>query len=208
LLEKKRIALSFATLFWVIGAFGLLLSLSRAGWVGLAAAIGIFAIIAGTKHIRLAVLAIGVLAIVFVFLNVNLRYRVLLPFHGEKSAVSRVSLWGTGLKAIKENPVFGKGLTGFARNWDRLNTDPNIDRHNYPHNVFLNFWVETGLLGLISFILLSLFVVIRGYQNRSNTYALGIALFVITLLVQGMFDNPYLKNDLAMLFWMVLALGL
>ena len=88
------------------------------------------------------------IVIVIVIVSIpNLRWRFLLPFYGEKSAVSRLSLWDTGTKAIKESPVTGLGLTGFSKNWERLNTDPNLDTHNFPHNIFLNFcwyfWYST-----------------------------------------------------------------
>ncbi len=206
--EGKQLVEWGAIALWLIGAAGLLLSLSRGGWLGLALAVGLYAVVAAPRKIRIAIFGIGVVLVGLVLANTNLRYRVLLPFKGEKSAVSRFSLWDTGWKAISEHPFTGQGLTGFSRNWDRLNTDPNIDRHNYPHNIFLNFWTETGVLGLLAFIVLAGYGIVRGIKNRKNIYALGIALFLVALIGQGMLDNPYFKNDLAMLFWLVMSLGI
>jgi O-antigen ligase len=215
-------------LFWVIGAIGLLLSLSRAGWLGLAAALGIYLIVAADKKIRKIVFA-AVIVIAIVIASVpNLRWRFLLPLYGEKSAVSRFSLWDTGIKAVKKNPVFGIGLTGFGKNWQTLNTDPGLtDTHNFPHNIFLDFWVETGLLGLISFIGLASIYIYKGIRAASPPFQggvppegrgggwsddriikLGVALFLIAIIFQGLVDNPYFKNDLAMVFWIVLSLSL
>lgn len=193
---------------WVLGVMGLGLSLSRAGWLGLGVAGLIFLLFAADKAIK-KIASVIVIVIVIVILSVpNLRWRFALPFYGEKSSVSRISLWHTGWKAVKESPILGLGLTGFAQNWNRLNTDPNIDTHNYPHNVFLNLWVETGVIGLISLIgLIGLFVY-RGMAYRSDAFKLGAALFLIALLTQGLIDNPYFKNDLAMVFWMVLSLAI
>ncbi len=214
LLEKiKTKNLSFAAenvickIGYALGFVGLLLSMSRAGWLGFAAAAGIFVLIAGDKKIRKLALALAVVLAMAVVAIPNLRYRVLLPFMGEKSAVSRFSLWHTGVKALQEHPLTGLGLTGFSQNWTRLNTDPNLDSHNFPHNVFLNFWVETGLLGLLAFLGLCAFIMYQGFKNKTNPYALGIALFLITLILQGLIDNPYFKNDLAMVFWLVMALN-
>jgi O-antigen ligase len=252
----------FRPWLWVLGALGLALSLSRAGWIGLAVSVGIYLLVAGTKKLRLAALAGVIVIVMVVALTPNLRYRVMLPFKGEKSAVSRFSLWHTGWKAVKESPVTGLGLTGFGTNWNRLNTDPNLDAHNFPHNVFLNFWIETGLLGLLSFLGLCIILIYRGFRkytvslrvqpkqsyisgvipnvmpsadlpvgttaegslnisaqsdntlhdntqtNTYNTLKLGIALFIITLIIQGLLDNPYFKNDLAMIFWLVLSLAI
>jgi O-antigen ligase len=191
---------------WLLGAIGLLLSLSRSGWLGLAVAVLVYLIIAADNKIRKVILG-GIIVIVMVIVYYpNLRYRVLLPFYGEKSANSRIELWSDGLKAIKESPVLGLGLTGFAKQYGQLNTDPTLDTHNFPHNIFLNLWVETGLLGLISLIGLIGLIIYRGLKNRADVFALGISLFLIAIIFQGLVDNPYFKNDLALVFWIILAL--
>jgi hypothetical protein len=45
-----------------------------------------------------------------------------------------------------------------------------------------------------------------GLLYRNDAYKLGVALFLIALLFQGLIDNPYFKNDLAMVFWIILSL--
>jgi O-antigen ligase len=202
---------------WILGAVGLFLSMSRAAWLGLAAAVVVYLVIAGDKKIRRAIFAAVIVIIIVIIIVPNFRYRVLLPFYGEKSSVSRLSLWQTGTKGIKESPIFGLGLTGFSRQWSALNTDPNLDTHNFPHNIFLDLWVETGLLGLISLAGLIGLYIYRGLRlakgretstvDQSQTIHLAIALFLITFLIQGQIDNPYFKNDLALVFWLVLSLG-
>src|SRR3989344_2201341 len=192
---------------WIIGLAGLGLSLSRAGWLGLGVAGLVYLFFAADKKIRKLSAVIFIIIFIIILAVPNLRWRFALPFYGEKSAVSRVSLWGTGWQGIKGSPIFGLGLTGFARNWEKLNTDPNLDTHNYPHNVFLNFWAETGLLGLIGFLAIVELLIYRGLKNRNSPYELAVALFLIALLLQGLLDNPYFKNDLALLFWIILSLS-
>ena len=193
---------------WIIGGLGLLLSFSRAGWLGLGVAGLVYVLFAAEKKIRKLALAIFVIMVVVIVSVPNLRWRFILPFYGEKSAVSRLSLWHTGVKGIAESPVFGLGLTGFAQNWDRLNTDPNLDRHNFPHNLALDLWVETGILGLIAMVGLISFALYKGLVDKNNLFKLSVALFMVTLLTQGLIDNPYFKNDLAMVFWLIFSLGL
>ena len=201
---KSKI-LNLKSFAWALGALGLLLSLSRAGWLGLGIAGLIYLLFAADKTIK-KIASVIVIVMVMVILSVpNLRWRFILPFYGEKSAISRVSLWQTGVKAIKESPILGMGLTGFSQNWNRLNTDPNIDKHNFPHNIFLNFWVETGVIGVIGVIGIMIY---KGLTHRTDVFKLGIALFLIALVTQGLIDNPFFKNDLAMMFWIVLSLGL
>jgi O-antigen ligase len=203
---KSKI-LNLKSILWLLGAIGLLFSFSRAGWLGLTAAILIYLIVAADKKIRQLVLYAFIVIVIVTVSIPNLRFRFILPFYGEKSAVSRLSLWETGIKGIKESPITGLGLTGFSRNWERLNTDLGLpDTHNFPHNIFLDFWVETGLLGLVSFIGIAWFGIYNGFKNLQDIIKLGVALFLITMIVQGLIDNPYFKNDLAMVFWVILAM--
>lgn len=202
-LSTKHLALS--TALWVLGAVGLLLSLSRGGWLGLAAAAGVFLLVAANRTLLKAVLAIVIVIVIVVSAVPNFRYRILLPFHGEKSSVARFSLWYTGWKMVEDAPVLGKGLLGFSNNWDAYNTDKNLQHYPAPHNIFLNFWIDTGLLGVLSFMGLLALVLWRGVKAKRG-YQLALALAGVAILVHGLVDIPYLKNDLALVFWILLTL--
>lgn len=195
-------------LAWLVGAFGLLLSLSRGAWLGLLVAAGLYAILSANKKVLLSFL-LGFLIIAGVVAAVpNLRWRVMLPFYGEKSSLARLSLWDTGTKMIIDSPILGKGLSGFDTNWNKFNTDPNLDHYNFPHNIFLNFWVDLGLLGLLGFLILILWIVWQGIIRRNNPMALSLLLFMVAVVVHGLIDIPYLKNDLALEFWMIMAISI
>lgn len=192
---------------WVLGAIGLFLSLSRGGWLGFAAAAIIYGIFMASRKYLVATV-IGVVAVATLVLAVpNLRYRIILPFYGEKSAVARLSLWDTGWSMIKDSPVVGKGLLGFGNNWEKYNTDPNLDHYNSPHNIILNFWTDTGLLGLVSFLGLLIYGLVQGFRQRTEVWKAGLVLFIVALVIHGLIDTPYFKNDLALVFWIVYALA-
>ncbi len=197
-------------LAWVLGAVGLFFSLSRGGWLGLFAAGVVYFVVINVTLARKQIVKLfaGLALIVLIIMAVpNFRYRLILPFYGEKSAVSRLSLLNTGAKMLKDSPLLGKGLQGFSNNWARYNMDKNLDHYNFPHNIFLNFWIDTGILGLVSFFALSIYLFVRGLKSKNNAFAFGAALFLVALVVHGLIDVPYLKNDLALLFWLVVALG-
>ena len=69
----------------------------------------------------------------------------------------------------------------------------------YPHNILLNIWSETGLLGLIAFSCILITWVRRGSGPRTTDLILPI---LTALLVHGLVDVPYFKNDLAVAFWL------
>jgi O-antigen ligase len=136
----------------------------------------------------------------------SIRHRLTSPFTGEKSASSRITLWQSGIKAIKQSPVFGLDLGGYSLEYRKLITDQTLPDHNFPHNIFLDLWVETGLMGLIGMVGLIGTAIYQGLIGRKNLFILSVALFFIAFLFQGQIDNPYFKNDLAAVFWIILAI--
>src|SRR5690606_23613524 len=86
----------------------------------------------------------------------------------------------------------------------------HIEVFQYPHSLLLNFWSETGLLGVAGFLLVVFafaavaWLVIRAHPDEWLPPAVIAAM--IALLVHGLVDVPYFKNDLAMLFWIIVGL--
>ena len=76
----------------------------------------------------------------------------------------------------------------------------------HPHNLFLAVWLNLGLTGLLSFV----FIVIKIFQNAFSTdhiYRGPIVAAAFAVLIQGMFDTTYFKNDLSAIFWLVFVLA-
>lgn len=208
-LKNFRSQFNLAAIFvWLVGAIGLLFSLSRGGWFGLAAAMVVFVLASANKKLTRWALVLGLLGIIVVAAVPNLRWRVILPFYGERSASARSVLWETGWHMIKDNPVLGKGLLGADLNWSRYAVDPSLGHYPFPHNIFLDAWIDMGLLGLVSFVALMIYGLWYGLKNKSNVYAFGLSLFLVALLVHGQIDNSYFKNDLALVFWLIWAMVL
>jgi len=89
-----------------------------------------------------------------------------------------------------------------------------VEIYMYPHNILLNFWSELGLLGLFLFVWIIvkyLFIATKltitfGKEKKSEKYlALGLMAAMITIIVHGLVDVPYFKNDLAVMFWLLVA---
>lgn len=204
---KKQKSGWLALFAWLCGLSGLAVSLSRGSWFGVAAAVGVFVLIKGNWKVWLVALLAFLVAALLIFNISHLRYRLILPFYGEKSAVARLSLWQTGWEMVKDRPFAGQGLTGFSREWYKFNKDPNLDHYNFPHNIFLNFWIETGMLGLLSFLALSLWIIWKGLHKSAKIAVQAASLGLIAIFIHGLIDIPYFKNDLALEFWLIIALA-
>ena len=194
----------FYKICYALGVVGLLLSLSRGGWATFVIIAAIYILFFATKKVRWDGIGATILLIIIVSAIPFLRSRAISAYIGDKSTESRISLWQTGKKMVASSPLLGKGLQGFEANFDKYNSDPTQEKINLAHNIFLNFWIETGLLGLIAFGLICLFAIYRGWRT-GGLVGVGIILFVLAILIHGQVDNAYMRNDLALEFWLILA---
>ena len=80
----------------------------------------------------------------------------------------------------------------------------------YPHNILLNFWSEIGIFGAgIMFVLvLKLFLGYLRVKSPENKkmYLILMSVFVV-ILVHGLVDVPYFKNDLSVFWWLLFGMS-
>jgi putative inorganic carbon (hco3(-)) transporter len=190
---------------FLTGLFAFVLTLSRSGWLAMICVIIIFALLAKDKRVRLFMLVLLLAASLTVAITPKLRERVTIVFQGEKATLSRFSLWNTAWRMIDNSPVTGHGLYGFQNQYDNYNLDSLTQAYPYPHNIFLNFWVDTGLYGMLSFLAIAGYSAYRALRKQT-LFNVGLLLFLVYIFAHGMFDHPYFKNDLALTFWLIMAM--
>ena len=119
----------------------------------------------------------------------------------------RLYVWQGTLDLLFDRPLLGAGLSGFKPIYFWHYHLPQYDEAlQYPHNIFLNFYTELGLLGLITFSWI--FIKLSQIALRSGKnlpLSRGIFLALIYILIHGLVDVPYFKNDLAVEFWVIAA---
>lgn len=196
-------------LFLLVGGPGLAISFSRGAWLGVLAALILLAAI----NARRLVLLGGVAAATVVALLVPaVRRRIAHEFNPTdpyNSINTRVAVWKATLQMLRHRPIFGGGLSGFHEAIAPYKQPGGYSEQLlYPHNTFLTFWTETGLLGLVAFVWLLVDVVRRCYlairaHTPQHAYHVAFAAAWATILVHGQLDVPILKNDLA---WLTMAL--
>jgi putative inorganic carbon (HCO3(-)) transporter len=204
-----------AAAFAIVGSVCVLLSFSRGGYLALA----VVAVGLGLSHRRRWILlgAGAAATLALMLASSTIRSRVLneLDFtNGHNTLVGRFHLWSVALQMLRDHPIFGAGLSGFATALGPYWNKTNIDRFTYPHNIVLNFWTETGLLGLAAFawlLIAGLVLSWRGYRRMSGQWRvihLGVFLALVAVIAHGLVDVPYWKNDLSLEFWAILSLTL
>ncbi|MFH0840946.1 MAG: O-antigen ligase family protein [bacterium] len=194
------------------------------------------------KKIAISTLVITIIIIAGVFSIAPIRnYATQKITMNDLSGQIRKLQWKETKQMLKEGDIFlGTGLggyqsaiapyhqEGFFYNFDndedfkqqtinsadyRATHWQPVEIYLYPHNIFLNFWTELGIVGALLFVwlILKYFVLaIRSIiKNDDKYFILGLGGAVLTMIIHGWVDVPYFKNDLAILFWVLfLILGM
>jgi putative inorganic carbon (HCO3(-)) transporter len=131
------------------------------------------------------------------------------------SGVIRKVVWSESLDFLIDHPLAGSGLAGYQtalepyHQWWRPEVSPyKLEIFLYPHNVFLNVWTELGLAGLLTFLALLSIFFYEAWMKCDRLLSVMAVAAMIALLTHGLVDVPYFKNDLAVLFWIIMALPL
>lgn len=192
-----------------------ILTLSRGLYVAFGFVI-LFAVLTLTSlRVRFAIVGA---AIVATFAALQVPYISVRVFgqHGPETTLGsleqRLSIWTSSIHLIRDHPIFGIGLRAYQKAIVPYVLPGEIPEL-YPHNVWLAFWVQLGLLGILSFIYIFVSLVIRcwsafvGATGLNKAILWGVLAGLIMFAVHGMVDTPYYKNDLAIEFWMLAALN-
>ncbi|HLD31737.1 MAG TPA: O-antigen ligase family protein [Patescibacteria group bacterium] len=123
----------------------------------------------------------------------------------------RLEMWGETLEYLNHHPWRGTGLANYSQEIAPYRINKNIEIFHHPHNLFLTIWVNTGLMGVIGFVWLLIAALRAGLATFISWEKEKIlpmcALSALTIiLVTGLVDSPYIKNDLAIIFWLIISL--
>jgi O-antigen ligase len=211
---RERVARVVAGALFIVYAIAVMLSYSRLGWITLLALV---LFVAAFHRRRWWAFGIALVVAVAAFAaSPEVRGRIIVEFQpsDKNSVLLRVPLWRATLDMLRDHPLFGAGLAGF-----KAAIEPYAARAGYhedliyPHNLLLNAWAETGLLGLLGFLwtlVQALRVGLRRLAQDPFQRALGIGLLgmLLTFAIHGIGDVPYFKNDQALVFWALLGVTL
>ncbi|MEK7584642.1 MAG: O-antigen ligase family protein [Patescibacteria group bacterium] len=124
----------------------------------------------------------------------------------------RVNQWRETWTMLLDHPVRGGGLANYQQSLAPYHSYDFLEIYLYPQSLLLNFWSEIGLLGLLAFLWLGVVIFRRLYRALSmappsaddTAVVWGVTLAWIVTIIHGLVDVPYFKNDLSIL-WMLLV---
>ncbi len=202
--NKKYYSFSLAIILFV-----LYFTFSYAAWLSIVAIMIATAFFQGEmKQVHNKFWLVALMALGLVFLQAGTsKMQGLLHLQERSSLSSRIMIWRSAGKIIAGNPVLGIGPGNFQNKYLEYQKyfPPYLEwAVPEPHNLFLALWLQAGLLGLIGFVWLLILLgkeVWRSRKEGSVEMIIG-SLIIFSMLVHGLFDTTYFKNDLAVIFWL------
>jgi len=199
--------------YFSVIATGLILffTYSYAAWASVLVSL-IIILLLGRKISRkyLIILILMTFALVSILRDTT-KFNDLVNLDSRSSFASRMMIWESTEKILSDSYIIGIGPGNFEAKY--LEYQKYFPAYlewavPHPHNLYLAFWLNTGLIGLLSFLaILYLFFrkIVFGIKINDviNIISLGI---IIYFLLHGLVDTTYFKNDLAVVFWLAIFL--
>jgi O-antigen ligase len=162
------------------------LSQTRGAYIGAALVFAtVFIANRSQRHlITILFVSTTVLGLALSMFNPVIRYKAKSVFLGANSAVTnaaapdqsiktRLILWHTGFKIIKDYPLFGVGINNVKTVFPRYCPPPYPENNVWGslHNIYINHAAERGIVGLTALLVLfgaTLVVVIKSYRTAPS----------------------------------------
>jgi O-antigen ligase len=140
---------------------------------------------------------------------------------GNETGSGRIDIWSVAWRVVSDHPFEGVGFNQFPEVSPHYVLQPGaldyvdliVDKHIVVHNLFLELWVETGIVGLLLFLAIIALSIAAAWRAVALFDRLGdeeMAALSRTLLLAlvGMFSaSLFLSNVANRQIWVLLALG-
>ena len=206
--SKIKYFLIFICLASILIAF--YLTYSYAAWFSVMFSFGILLLIKKEISIKKTLIA-GVFFLMFFSQLNSSKMLNLISADSRSSLASRIMIWRSSVKILEDNFIFGIGPGNFQEKYLEYQKfyPPYLEwAVPHPNNLYLALWLSGGLAGFFAFfgivilffrdVLISLRIK-KEPEQKIIIMALGI---MLTILIHGIFDTTYFKNDLAIIFWL------
>lgn len=213
--NQNRLAAGFGAAFFLSLP---LLYMTRSRGAILAAILGLLLFLIYRRYFLhfLAVILISVAAVFALPKNVVIHLDI---DRKEQSLVERWYLWDRALHVIKAKPLTGTGINTYAAAHQKYDKTQNWRVKNYyAHNGYLQLAAETGIPGLVLFLLFLFQWARLGFKNlaawaaagrREGGFPLeGIVLGLLNFLILALVDTVFHNPPSIKLFWYFAALAL
>ncbi len=209
----SKVTKSFLFLSLVLIGGTIYLTYSYGAWFGIFASLffGILVCLSGKARIFGF---LGILLLIFGLVYPqfdSLKLQNLIE-SSRSSFQSRLMVWQSAFKIAKDHLFLGIGPGMFQKYYldYQKHFPPYLEwAVPQPHNLFLAFLLQTGPLGLLGFVGVLIWFFGRGaklLRGKERFFAAILMGLMVYILNHGLVDTTYWKNDLSLVFWLVVFL--
>lgn len=222
----------FAIAAFAVVTMGFVLSYSRAAWLSIAVTIGVWLILLLKIRFKpLFITFITLIALFFAFqtqilmklesnshqssANMGTHISSMSNISTDASNLERINRWSCAIRMFADKPVFGFGpgtymfqYAPYQLNKDRTIISTNAGDRGNAHSEYLGPLSESGVLGLLTFLLLIgvvIYTAVHTYTRvrdpRLKQIVLVALLGLITYYIHGFLNNFLDTDKLSVPFW-------
>lgn len=191
----------------------LIFTYTRGSWLGFAIGLMIFIAFFSKKFL----IPISIIAPLSLFIP-GIWERITSIFDPNSwTIIERYKLWKTGYLMFKEHPILGVGNGNYLTRYGeyiKKYTELDLGRDQYAvHNTFIKVLAETGILGLIPFIMViiyfikEIFLVFRkSADSLSKDISLAFMCSIVSYLIQNISNEMFFIPQVHVFYWIFGAL--
>ncbi|QAA32016.1 O-antigen ligase family protein [Clostridium manihotivorum] len=211
--ENKSVVFKVLSIVTSVMCFiNLIMSMSRSAMMGFAIGLVLLLLLFGK---RLLLILIPVAGIILAIPSSISRIKQITDSNQNES---RIRIWNSAIKMIKEQPYFGVGNGNFIVKYPKYTKlypqfkEQGVDV--FPsHNSYLKIASELGIVGELSFWLIIIFILREAahfMKNKSQTltsyFIEGFLVGLIPFLFMNCFDNILFVPKVSTFFWIMVAM--
>lgn len=217
--NKKYLLSVICYLLSVISVIAIYFSGSRGGFLAIIAGLGIYLVANYWPWIKNRISA-KIIILILIIAGLYTVWTVFRPDFSASPEAGRVAssnnvrfqIWQASIELGSKHPILGVGLGNFQNAFGELTkTRANFPEYIIPyaltpHNLFLMFWLSTGILGLISFLAILVVFYLEAVKKLLQPYSAVILAVFSAIIIYGLIEASFWKNDLSLIFWTFWAL--
>ncbi len=208
--QKKDIYRLISAMLILPGVAALVLTNSRSAYLAFVIGFALFVALLNKRLIPFAI----ILFIAFIpFIPQSITAR-LMTIGKDSSSEFRVLIWEGALRTLKNHWFYGIGIgpTAFSRIY-KIYAHYLALPAMHSHNLFLQVWIETGIFGFVSFVVL-IFTTIKGaiitakksIDAELKYYAAALATALASVLAISMVEYIWFYPRIMLSFWVLMGI--
>ncbi len=198
----------------VLSVAGLLCTNTRGGWLAVFPvlfAMGLYFLSTWKKRLTLCLGCVLVVGAVLVAVPaVHSRVDSIVRGSSEQSVSERFLMWQSAYNMGRDNLFFGVGKGNYLERYTKEYISPLCKEppHDHPHNIFLQVFAETGLIGELAFIAMLASFFAMGIKKRKNILGMCLLGSTTALVLYGITDRVFDVYSAMRVYWLLMGICL